>query len=161
MVSLGVRDCLKSFKQVSYNPPRYKYYYDFYISINVRNPYFDDIRFRLNSSSVEIDPTRGMPTAPVGGRPVGARPGGGRPGGMMGGMMRGNRFNPDNDIDYRRYKEMGEEIKEALMTVRQQARNEMAAAAAPKTAVTCPYCGATTTPDSSGCCEYCGGAVNG
>lgn len=28
-------------------------------------------------------------------------------------------------------------------------------------AVTCPYCGATTTPDASGCCEYCGGAVNG
>ena len=54
-----------------------------------------------------------------------------------------------------------EEIKEALMTVRQQARDEMAAAAAPKAAVTCPYCGATTTPDASGCCEYCGGAVNG
>ena len=35
-----------------------------------------------------------------------------------------------------------------------------AAAAAPKAAVTCPYCGATTTPDASGCCEYCGGAVN-
>ena len=34
-------------------------------------------------------------------------------------------------------------------------------AAAPKAAVTCPYCGATTTPDASGCCEYCGGAVNG
>ena len=44
---------------------------------------------------------------------------------------------------------------------RQQARDEMAAAAAPKTAVTCPYCGATTIPDASGCCEYCGGSVNG
>jgi hypothetical protein len=56
---------------------------------------------------------------------------------------------------------MGEEIKEAVMNVRQQARDEMAAAAAPKAAVTCPYCGATTTPDASGCCEYCGGSVNG
>ena len=25
--------------------------------------------------------------------------------------------------------------------------------------ITCPYCGATTTPDASGCCEYCGGAI--
>ena len=36
-----------------------------------------------------------------------------------------------------------------------------AAAAAPRQAVTCPWCGATTTPDASGCCEYCGGSVNG
>ncbi|MCR5796879.1 MAG: DUF4428 domain-containing protein [Eubacterium sp.] len=39
----------------SYNPPRYRYEYDFTIIINVNNPYFDDIRFRLNSSSVEGD----------------------------------------------------------------------------------------------------------
>jgi hypothetical protein len=25
----------------------------------------------------------------------------------------------------------------------------------------CPYCGATTTPDASGCCEYCGSAIGG
>ena len=35
------------------------------------------------------------------------------------------------------------------------------AAAAPKTAVICPCCGATTMPDANGCCEYCGGALNG
>ena len=139
----------KDNKQISYNPPRYKYYYYFNVIIHVRNPYFDEIRFRLNSTAVEIDPHSAMA-----GRP---RPGGG----MMGGMMRGNRFNPENNMDYRRYKEMGEEIKEALLMVRQQARDEMAAASAPKTSVTCPYCGATTTPDASGCCEYCGGAVNG
>ena len=34
------------------------------------------------------------------------------------------------------------------------------AAVAPKSAVTCPWCGAPTTPDTSGRCEYCGGAVN-
>ena len=41
------------------------------------------------------------------------------------------------------------------------AREKIEQASAPKAAVTCPYCGATTTPDASGCCEYCGGAVNG
>ena len=71
------------------------------------------------------------------------------------------KIDPETDVEFRRYRDMGEEICEALLQVRQQARDEMAAAAAPKAAVTCPWCGATTTPDASGCCEYCGGAVNG
>lgn len=116
--------------EVSYVPPRYEYSYDFDVVINVRNPYFDEIRFRLNSSSVDME-------------------------------VRGNITpRPENNIEYREYKAMGEEIKEALLNVRQQVRDEVAAAAAPKAAVTCPYCGATTTPDASGRCEYCGGAVN-
>ena len=140
-------------KQVSYNPPRYEYSYNFYIDIHVRNPYFDNIRFRLNSSAIEIEPSvRPAMSAP--------RPGAGRPmGRMVGGF--GGKVNPETDVEFRRYRDMGEEIKEALLQVRQQARDEMAAAAAPKAAATCPWCGATTTPDASGCCEYCGGAVNG
>ena len=39
------------------------------------------------------------------------------------------------------------------------ARKAVEAAAAPKKAVVCPYCGATTTPDEKGCCEYCGAPV--
>ena len=39
---------------VSYNPPRYTYRYNFKYIINVNNPYFDDMKFELNSSSVEI-----------------------------------------------------------------------------------------------------------
>ena len=54
-----------------------------------------------------------------------------------------------------------EEIRQALTQVRKDVREKIEQAAAPKAAVTCPYCGATTTPDASGCCEYCGGAVNG
>ena len=126
----------KDGKEVSYNPPRYEYSYDFYITIFVNNPYFDEIRFKLNSSSVDITP------AP-------ARPG------MTAGC------NPETNVEYCRNKELGEEIKQALMQVRQDVREKIEQVAAPKTAVTCPYCGATTTPDASGCCEYCGGAVNG
>lgn len=40
-------------EQVSYNPPRYQYFYDFYIDIKVNNPYFDDIEVKLNNSQVE------------------------------------------------------------------------------------------------------------
>ena len=138
----------KDGNQVSYNPPRYRYYYDFNVVIDVRNPYFDDIQFRLNPSSVDIEYSGGgATTARIGSFSL-----------NLGG---GSSFDPMNYPEYRRYMEMGEEIKEVLLGGRQQARDNAAAAAAPKQAVTCPYCGATTTPDASGKCEFCGGAVSG
>ena len=124
-------------KEVSYNPPRYEYSYDFYITIFVNNPYFDEMRFRLNASSVDITP------------PPALRPG------MAGG------YNPETNVEYRSCKRLGEEIRQALTQVRRDVREKIEQAAAPKTAVTCPYCGATTTPDASGCCEYCGSAIGG
>ncbi|MBO7709730.1 MAG: DUF4428 domain-containing protein, partial [Lachnospiraceae bacterium] len=48
-------------KEVSYDPPRYTYDYNFYIIINVNHPYFDEISFRLNNSNVEVTPP--APTA--------------------------------------------------------------------------------------------------
>ena len=122
-------------EKVSYTPPRYNYEYDFYVVSHVRNPYFDEIRFQLNKSTVVVEPSPQM------------------------GAFR--RSQPEQDPQYIRYKETGEEIKAVLLQIRQETRDEVAAAAAPKAAVTCPYCGATTTPDASGCCEFCGGAVNG
>jgi len=43
----------KDGERVSYNPPRYKFTYDFYIDINVNNPYFDEITAKLNDNDVE------------------------------------------------------------------------------------------------------------
>ena len=124
-------------KQVSYNPPRYEYSYDIDVIISVNNPYFNEMRFRLNPSSIQIDTSSG--------RVFGSA----------------NRPDPERSMEYRNYCRMAEEIIQALTQVREQVRETAAAAAAPKTAVTCPYCGATTTPDASGCCEFCGGALNG
>ncbi len=121
-------------EEVSYHPPRYNYEYDFYVVIHVRNTYFDEIRFKLNRSTVEVEPTQQMGSFST--------------------------TQPEQDVEYRRYKETGEEIKGILLQIRQETRDVAAAAAAPKAAVTCPYCGATTTPDASGCCEFCGGAVS-
>ena len=153
-------------EEISYNPPRYVYEYDFYMNIHVRNPYFDTMRFKLNNSSVRIEDNGGMNRHMGMNRNMGMNMGMGMSKGgfqiNFGGMGNMNsQMGPENDIDFRQYKEMGEEIKAALMQVRQQAREEMAAAAAPKAAVQCPFCGATTTPDAKGCCEFCGGAVNG
>ena len=128
----------KDGNEVSYNPPRYSYDYDFYIVIRVNHPWFDDMRFKLNRSSVEI----GNQIARGGFSTSMANPG-------------------QRSMEYRRYEQMGQEIREAILNARQTARDTVAAAAAPKAAITCPWCGATTMPDASGCCEYCGGAVNG
>ena len=92
---------------------------------------------QINSSSVDITP------------PPGTRPG----------MT--SRYNPESNVEYRNCKKLGEEIRQVLTQVRRAVREKIEQAAAPKAAVTCPCCGATTTPDASGCCEYCGGAVNG
>ncbi len=43
----------KDGEEVSYNPPRYKFTYDFVVEIKVNNPYFDEIEVRLNNSQVE------------------------------------------------------------------------------------------------------------
>ena len=143
----------------SFSPRRYAYSYDFYIVINVNNPYFNEIRFQLNSSSVDndeetlLDGPDAMPISRGGLRRKAL--------GMAGGSLVSNAEEVRASVEYRQYEQMGMEIRDALLQVRQQVRDEAAAAAAPRAAVTCPYCGATTTPDASGCCEYCGGAVNG
>ena len=134
----------KDGRQVSYNPPRFEYSYHFYVTIRVNHPYFDEIKYSLSNGSVK----------------TGEQPMGGGPGGSWvlrrSGIMNNLRTN-----DYYEYLNMGNEIKETLDRMRTDIREEVAAQNTPKTAVTCPYCGATTIPDANGCCEYCGGAVNG
>ena len=43
----------KDGQRVSYNPPRYKFYYNFILEFAVNNPYFDDFRVQLNTFRVE------------------------------------------------------------------------------------------------------------
>ena len=106
-------------KEVSYNPPRYKSEYDISIVINVNNPYFDDMRFKINGSTIQ----------------------------------------GKTDPEYRKCEAVGLEIRDTMNKIRQNIRDGIIAAAAPKVAVTCPNCGASTIPDDNGCCEYCGAAL--
>ena len=116
-------------KEVSYNPPVYDYSYDFDCTIHVNHPYFDEMTFQLNDSEVHT--------------------------GQTGFMRAGGAANPEIQM----YQDMANEIKMTLLQARQDVRQEEMAANAPKQAVQCPNCGATTIPDANGCCEYCGGAV--
>ena len=38
--------------RVSYNPPRFRYTYDYFVIIGVNSPYFDELKLKINSSSI-------------------------------------------------------------------------------------------------------------
>ena len=161
-------------KDVSYVPPRYEYSYDFDVIISVRHPYFDEMRFRLNDSSVYYEPAAmqqrpmmgqmGQMQRPMPGRPQNMqRPMMGQPMGMN---RMANEVNPENCMEYRKYRQMGDEICQAL----EQARSggKQPAGAAPEENIimreaaqdipaagpwTCPACGGANTGKF---CEYCG-----
>ena len=161
-------------KEVSYVPPRYEYSYDFDVIISVRHPYFDEMRFRLNDSSVYYEPAAmqqrpmmgqmGQMQRPMPGRPQNMqRPMMGQPMGMN---RMANEVNPENCMEYRKYRQMGDEICQAL----EQARSggKQPAGAVPEENIimreaaqdipaagpwTCPACGGANTGKF---CEYCG-----
>ena len=173
-------------KEVSYNPPRYEYSYDFEVIISVNNPYFDEMKFRLNNSSVYIEPQNTMQRpmmgqqGMMGQRPMAGRPQSGmtqRP--MMGQMNSVGRmntmaagFDPESNREYRKYREMGDEIRAALLQVMETSRGGGAAQTAPMQQEapmqqqetfapapaaagpwTCPACGGQ---NDGKFCEYCG-----
>ena len=92
-------------KEVSYNPPRYLYSYNFYIELAVNSPWFSQIRFRLNSRDIEIVDEfvgNGM------GRVMGSR--------------RQSMVHPEYNMDYRKYQQMADEIV-AVLTGQPTARS--------------------------------------
>ena len=140
---------------VSYNPPRYTYKYKFRYIINVNNPYFDEMKFELNSSNVEIKSSASSSYSS------------GSTGGVLGdilniaaGAVTGSGVVvPSNNPEYAKYEQIGADITAALTGAQTIVREEKEAAnAAPKIGV-CPYCGAQTTVTPDGKCEYCGGYI--
>lgn len=69
--------------------------------------------------------------------------------------VNGSRIETKGSTQYREAVSRAEAVRDALAGHRAEAR----AAAAPKQAVNCPYCCATTIPDAQGRCEYCGSAL--
>lgn len=124
-------------KEVSYNPKRYLFEYDFNMIIRVRNPYFDDMRFRLNNRTLELETNANH------GRLVNFSAG---------------HIDPTRDMDYRRYASMGEEIVQILMAAPDPVKEEPAAPVQSEPVVAgpkfCPNCGAPA--EGGKFCQYCG-----
>ncbi len=111
----------KDGKEVSYSPKRYDIDYDFFVTIYINSPWFDEISLSLNSTRVDVF----------------------------------------GSVEYREYERQSNELKELFSSLREGVRERIQQDSAPKTAISCPLCGATTTPDANGRCEYCGGAITG
>ena len=146
-------------KDVSYVPPRYEYSYDFFLIITVRHPYFDEMRFSLNSSSVYYEPQKLPQRAPMSHAPM-DRPSG-RPK-----MINASRVDPEDCAEYRKYRQMGDEICQALEQARSGGKQPAGAAPEENNIMreaaqdipaagpwTCPACGGANTGRF---CEYCG-----
>ena len=142
-------------KEISYVPPRYEYSYDFYLVISVRHPYFDEMRFSLNASSVDYEPQQLPQRAPMSRAPAGRT------------MERSktiipSRVDPEDCAEYRKYRQMGEEICQALDQTRSGGKAfsdaQEASAASESAALAsgpwiCPACGGN---NQGKFCEYCG-----
>jgi len=120
----------------SYFPPRYEYDYDFNIILNIKNqPYFDDIKFQLNRTSVTVyteDSSR-------------------RTGGTFGmGRGMGRDFDPSYNQEWRMYKQICEQIED---TVRAGISGGDAVAGA---AAAAGGTGAAAPSDGSWFCTECG-----
>ena len=146
-------------KDVSYVPPRYEYSYDFFLVISVRHPYFDEMRFSLNSSSVYYEPQKLPQRAPMSHAPM-DRPSG-RPK-----MINASRVDPEDCAEYRKYRQMGDEICQALEQARSGGKQPAGAALEENDIMreaaqdipaagpwTCPACGGN---NQGKFCEYCG-----
>ncbi len=84
----------------SYNPPRYKYSYNFDIIINVSNPYFDEIKFRVNESTIYYEPQQTVQIS------------------LFGGSTTTSNANPENCVEYCRCRDIANEICRELDRVR-------------------------------------------
>lgn len=120
----------------SYNPPRYEYTYDFNLVINVNTPWFDEIRIRLNSGTVKYTP---QPTATIT---------------LFGRSLTDNGVNPENCPEYRKYRDMGQEICDEIDRARGLKKDT-----APQT----PNVGPAQQPAASGSwiCANCGAQNTG
>ena len=93
----------KDGQRISYNPPRFEYSYNFDIIVTVNNPYFDEMRFRLNSSTITVQQ----------GGSVGV-------GGSFGRLLdtlANSGFDPMNDREYRQYYELAQQICDEVSRV--------------------------------------------
>ena len=146
-------------QMVSYCPPRYKHHYNFYIKMEIRNnPYFHEIKFRINSSDIILETAGDV--------------GGGIGGSVMAGILQGAGFStvgaqantPANFSERRRYSECAticQKIEQAVEDGKRAAQPATVIIAAPVQEAPkpkfCPNCGA---PYEGGkFCQNCGSMI--
>lgn len=126
--------------EISYNPPRYETEYDFYVKMQIgNNPYFDDIEFKLNSSSVTLE-TRASSAGSFLGVSFASAP--------------VNMSSPAERERHERYTAMCRQIEEVFQRSRMEPQPQQPVVQAPAGPKFCQNCGA---PAQGGkFCQNCG-----
>ena len=137
-------------EEVSYNPPRFEYRYDFCIEFGINSPYFDSISFRINRDTVEMITV--VPTQ--------------NSAGTLKCIRDANKaFDPTHNLEFRKYQAMCDEILEIVKQGQQGIPTDMpvisdtslrsvpASTPAASGTKVCPACNAEVTGKF---CEYCG-----
>lgn len=134
-------------ERISYNPPRYKYTYGFWLEIFMNSdfPWFEKISIGLNDGEISVD-SYGATTP-----------------GTLGRIM-GNAVNPSQNIKFRETERLGEEMRQTLLNGRSRTSRQEPVAAAPAASVapaqkTCEYCGSTVEA-GNGTCPVCGAPLD-
>ena len=137
-------------EEVSYVPPRYQYSYDFYAQIRTDCPYCDELRFRLNEETLNLETVRSQSRSVI---------------------YKSREFDPALYPEYRQYKALCDELEELFQAGMQgtalpgYAAAPAPAAQAPAEAPAapaaeaprpkfCPNCGAPA--DGGKFCQSCG-----
>ena len=140
-------------EEVSYNPPRFEYRYDFCIEMGIDSPYFDSISFRINRNTVEMVSVKPTQNSGAGLKRV---------------LAANSAFDPTNNPEFRKYQLMCDEISEIVKQGQQgvPAETPVIPETSPETdgvtaptssgAKICPACNAEVTGKF---CEYCGTKV--
>ena len=137
-------------KMVPFDPPRHTHTYRFYLDVKVNHPWFDDMRFRINKDSIDIQ--TGIPVETEGPKL--------NIGGLVGVSLSKPTYKmepePENDEVYQRYEALAEEMKSALLQ-----EDKASPADEAGQSMQCPFCSAQVTPDQQGRCPYCGEKIIG
>lgn len=133
----------------SFLPQRFAYSYDFEVKIMVNHPYFNEITFNLNSSSVDNEAETSVDLDGI--APEQYKVAG------FGLNQTSNKEEVKNSEEYRKYIKQTEELRNLFKNARNEGNNIPAQkGSSEEDAITCPYCGAKTVKDPSGTCKVCG-----
>ena len=121
---------------VSYDPPRYEYTYNFQLQILLDHAYIDEINITLNEDPLEIEYTDRS-------------------------FFGVGKFDPERDAEYRHYADMADEIMTAL-TGEEEYEEECDEDCEEEDGeyTVCAYCNSRVKWTDNGRCPHCGGNLN-
>ena len=113
-----VKDSEGKTTQESYNPPRFNYSYDFDVIIYVNTPYFNEMKFQINSDTVEIEGTKEGGSTPIKLDSISTKKD------LVDTILKAAADTKKRNAEYLKYETMANEIKDTLLELRDKSLAE-------------------------------------